>query len=85
MKTRIFPPVGMSNGHKILQTYAVIDPRDMEELVGGNGWEILHVFDQNETQCGSIYSMVSCTFLRVDTAPAIEYNKGQVLLLSIGG
>ena len=50
----IFPPVGMSNGHKILQTYAVIDPRDMEELVGGNGWEILHVFDQNETQCGSI-------------------------------
>ena len=75
----------MSNGCKIWKPYDIIDVGSIKELVGGDGWEILHVSDNNKTLWRAMEGMDIHTFPKVDTVIEVKYDKGQVLLLILGG
>ena len=80
-----FSSVGISNGCKIHQPYAIIDLVSMEEFACCDGWNIIHVYDSTATLCGTIEGMGSHKFPRVHSVPAIEDDKVWVVLLCLGG
>ena len=76
--------VGMSRGRTRRQPYAVIDPGADEELIGGDGWFILHVSGHSTPVHGAIEGMGSITLPKVDAITAVRDSNGETILLGVG-
>ena len=76
--------VGISRGRTTRQPYAVIDPGATEDLVGGQGWRIVHISNRTETLVGAINGMGSVTLPKADAITAVTDENGKVQLLGFG-
>ncbi len=77
--------VGMSNGCKRHAPYAVFDSGAEQDLIGGVGFAIMHFSDESQSVLGPLPGMGGVTLPKVDAVTAVENDRGEVVLLGVGG
>ena len=83
-RIRRLDSIGMSQGRRSNQPYAVIDPGAVEELIGGDGWYINYISTQTETLTGALEGMGTLTLPKVNAITAVKTSIGKIILLGVG-